>query len=289
MAHFAYQSAEGNNLRQGDLIAKTEAVRGICSAVHPHYLKDDYTHFLVISQSCDLVRRDGTGCVARYVSLAAVRPFDLVLKREIAKHQHSDLETVGCICAKERRPVVERFLERVLNNNEPEYFYLHGDPQLGLPLPSCAFLRLSIAVKAELHYDALLSARVLSLTDAFAAKLGWLIGNVYSRVGTEDWTDYLSGEAFKGWVKDLLDGAVQWHDRKLIQTAAKSLEADTISQGMDAVRARLQATRLPKRKEILLERVQALAEAVHVEPEQANELQKRLRNDPTFAQYAKDR
>jgi len=286
MAHFAYDPPTGSNLRQGDLIAKHPGIQEICRAVHPYYLKEDYTHFLVLSQSCDLVRRPGGSCTARYLSLAAVRPFDLVLAREIARHQHTELERAGCICANEYRQVVEQFVERVLNNNEPEYFYLHADPELDLPSPCCAFLRLSVAVK-ELHYDTLLSARVLSLTDAFAAKLGWLIGNVYSCVGTEDWTDHISGEAFKEWVGKLLDEAVEWHDRKRIQAAVRAIDPGTISKGLDAIRDRLQGLVLPKRKEILLDRVRAIAEALQIDPKQADELEKRLGNDPTFAQYAR--
>ena len=49
----------------------------------------------------------------------------------------------------------------------------------------CVFLALSIAMKAD-HYDTLLSSKVAQLDEIFAAKLGWLVGNQYSRIATPD-------------------------------------------------------------------------------------------------------
>jgi len=60
----------------------------------------------------------------------------------------------------------------------------------------CAFLLLSIALRAE-HYGALLEAKIAQLDDIFAAKLGWLTGNLYSRVGTPDIEDSLKDDAPK--------------------------------------------------------------------------------------------
>ena len=74
-----------------------------------------------------------------------------------------------------------------MKNKEPDYFFLSDDTSLGFPDRMVAFLKLSISLKADLHYDTCLSAKVLGLTDAFKAKLGWLVGNMYSRVGTPDW------------------------------------------------------------------------------------------------------
>ena len=37
----------------------------------------------------------------------------------------------------------------------------------------------------------------IELTDEFKAKLGWLVGNMYSRVGTADWEGIMSPQARK--------------------------------------------------------------------------------------------
>ena len=50
-----------------------------------------------------------------------------------------------------------------------------------------AYLKVSIALKSQEHYDKCLAAKKLELSDEFKAKLGWLVGNMYSRVGTADW------------------------------------------------------------------------------------------------------
>ncbi len=288
MAHFAYQHPAGSSLRQGDLILKKDSIKGVLALAHRYYVeKGDYTHFLVISQSCDLARRDSKPCRARYISLAAVRPLQLVIMREIAKHQKTPAEKVGKLCAKQRRTLVKQFLERLLNNNESEYFYLHEDHELGLPAPSCAFLRLSIAVKAEPHYDALLNARALSLNDTFAAKLGWLVGNMYSRVGTREWVpDPMPRESFDSWIGKLLDEATMWVDDKQLKEARKTLQPDVLRGGMDAVRSHVSETVVKPRKEILLERVAKIAENIGIGREKANNLRSHLDNDPTFTARA---
>lgn len=60
-----------------------------------------------------------------------------------------------------------------------------------------AYLKVSIALKSDEHYDKCLSAKKIELTDEFKAKLGWLVGNMYSRVGTADWEGIMSPQARK--------------------------------------------------------------------------------------------
>ena len=71
------------------------------------------------------------------------------------------------LCSREFHPKLIQFVERLLNNNEDEFFYLYREPDVGMDEDHCAFLHLSIAVKAELHYKTLLAARVLQLTYSF--------------------------------------------------------------------------------------------------------------------------
>ena len=75
---------------------------------------------------------------------------------------------------------------KLLNNNHPEYFYLAEDVDCHLSEACVAFLKLAIPIKSE-HYDRCLAARISQLKEIFQAKLGWLAGNIYSRVGTPDW------------------------------------------------------------------------------------------------------
>ena len=190
MSHFTYQEPDLACLKQGDILKKSDGIRSILEQVHPHYLRDDYQYFVVLTQTCDLVRRDSRQCKSPYITIAAVRSLELLLGMEIDKPQKTQVEIIGGICSLDLKQRMTQFLEHLLKNKEPDYFFLSDDTSLGFPDRMVAFLKLSISLKADLHYDTCLSAKVLGLTDAFKAKLGWLVGNMYSRVGTPDWVSY---------------------------------------------------------------------------------------------------
>jgi hypothetical protein len=57
-AHWTYEDfRDDSDLFQGDILEPTEDLRSILGQVHPHFLHPKYTGFLLITQSCDLVRR----------------------------------------------------------------------------------------------------------------------------------------------------------------------------------------------------------------------------------------
>src|ERR1041385_7046579 len=188
--HFTYEpKPDIKVLCQGDVLTRTEGIDAILREVHPHYLKDDYKYLMVLTQTCDLVRRfEGNRCASRYLTLVAVRPLRLVVERQIERYQHHALEREFGFCNSKNRPKIEEFMESLLNNNNHDFFYLHKEPTIEFIEPHCAFLALSIAVKSEIHYDTCLAAKRLQLSESFQHKLGWLTGNLYSRVGTSDWT-----------------------------------------------------------------------------------------------------
>ena len=132
--HFTYEHSTGSNLLQGDVLEKTELLSDILRKSHPCYLEESYTHFLVISQSCDLVRERnpprGLPCKARYITLAAVRPLSLLLGRLIEASRSTELSRKANVCSESRKGKVREELERLLNNNNHDYFYLHSDPTL---------------------------------------------------------------------------------------------------------------------------------------------------------------
>jgi hypothetical protein len=188
--HFTYEAQPRSDLQQGDLIQRTEAVEALLREVHPHYFQSpNYRYFLVLTQSCDLARRDGKACNGRYITIAAVRPLRTAIEREVQKLQHTDIERRLGFCSNDRQAKLTQFMERLLNNNEEDYFYLHREQSAGLVEDHCAFLQLSIALRAQTHYATLLAARILSLKESFQHKLGYLVGTLYSRVGTEDWLE----------------------------------------------------------------------------------------------------
>ena len=85
----------------------------------------------------------------------------------------------------------------------------------------------SVAIKAD-HYEVLQKARIGQLAKEFRAKLGWLVGNMYSRIGTEDWSEPKERQAEqKKIVKQILepegfDNRPFWISRAQARTAERA-------------------------------------------------------------------
>lgn len=278
--HFTYCKPHGD-LCQGDVLRRTPQMDELLKAVHPHYLEPDYTHFVVLTQTCDLVRRSQQGCKSRYISLAAVRPLSLVVERAICSKQTA-IERAAGVCSSEHKGWLSDFLRKLLNNNLPEYFYLHQDPQLNFPVASCAFLQLSISVRAHQHYGVCLDARMLSLAEGFRAKLGWLVGNLYSRVGTEDWVpEHLNSRSFDEMIEGLLIASCPFVDAAKMKEAQRKLHGRELDP--DALRSFIEAVELPNNRKAVVDRVVKLLQEVAIDDQAVTKVRNRLENDHVIA------
>jgi hypothetical protein len=195
MPHFTYKSPEmieKDALCQGDILEITDDIKTVLEEVHPYFIQERYKYFIVITQSCDLVKRNGNKCKSPYITLAAVRSYEEFIYREMKKD--GAYEEIGELKLLEDKKYNKYYqlLERIFNNTEPEYFFLYKDSELKFNESMIAYLKVTIALKSDLHYDKCLGAKRIELADEFKAKLGWLVGNIYSRVGTTDWTNVKS-------------------------------------------------------------------------------------------------
>lgn len=232
-AHFTYSSLiDLKCLKQGDILAKTDELQELLGAVHPHYTHEDYTHFQVLTQSCDLVRRNGSSkCSSRYISLAAVRPMGTVLNRymesKIPEAQRIKINGSDW-CSDKLKEKMKEAVVTIFNNNDKNLFFLKAVPEHGLTTDSCTFLHLSIAIKASKHYDTCLQAKKIELESNFQSKLGWLVGNLYSRVGTEDFVPgcFDSTKKFKEYVTETLDNHILWVQKEQFSAFKKSYQDD---------------------------------------------------------------
>lgn len=189
--HFTYdENPDDRSLFQGDVLRRTDEINAILEKVYRRYFKEDCRYLIVLTQSCDLVRRNSKPCTARYITLAAVHPLAVAIEREIDRRrvQRPDVEREAGIANTNVKLAIKKFVESLLNNNKSPYFYLHPELEAEFDEPHCAFLRLSIAIKTSEHYDTCLTAKVLQLQPEFQAKLGSLVTELYGRVGTEDFT-----------------------------------------------------------------------------------------------------
>ena len=250
--HFTY-CQPSSDLQQGDILRRTDELIDIIKEYHSYYTKEDYTHFIILTQTCDLVRRKGT-CSASYITLAAIRPFELVLKKEFKKYQNYFSKRAG-VGNKKHKGRLKNFLESLMNNNHKEYFYLHEEHDYGFNQSACVFLRLSVAIKSDVNYEKCLNSRILSLNEVFRAKLGWLVGNIYSRVGTQDWTDSIEKNEFEKFIDDKLEGLFNWYDDKQLKAAEKHADKQLIETGGENLRNYIESIKPPKRKDIVLDRV----------------------------------
>ncbi len=193
--HWTYEkiAPADDSLMQGDILWPTEELKSLFEKVHPHFCDPKYIGFIVITQSCDLVRRDGRTCRADYINLAVIRELESCLSQFF---DHICERVAAGVYLQRSKIQAQQLLERILNQNEQSLglFYLYPDADtVGIADHAVALLRVSVAFRKE-HYDLLRQARKGRLTAEFRSKLGWLVGNLYSRVGTRDWTDNADGE-----------------------------------------------------------------------------------------------
>lgn len=290
MAHFTYvDTPDKDKLNQGDVLKKTEEIKALLEQVHPHYSKEDYQYFCVVSQTCDLVRRTGSPPKSPYITLAAVRPFELFLNREVSKFQKDEIDLKARLVKNNVKALLAQQLERLFNNNELEYFYFHEDASIGFP-QSVAFLRLSIAIKSSLHYDTCLNAKRLQLKDNFQAKLGWLVGNMYSRVGTKDWVpETLKDHEFKKMIEKILEDNFIWVDEKKLKVLKTSLEAMEIGGlEQEEILAELDKIKIKTKKEMFIERLQTiLYDGGYMETKKVRAFMTNIKQDSELGQLFK--
>ena len=216
-----------SDLNQGDIIKPIESVRQIFSEVHKHFLDPKYNAFLVLTQTCDLVRRKGK-CRTNYINLAVVRPLEDVLisllENTCRKVKVSGYLATG-IYEEETKQLAEMLLGRIFNQNEQSFglFFLSESVDTQIEHPSVALLQVSIALRAKEHYDTLVRARSGRLSPPFQSKLGWLIGNLFSRIATPDWPKTKLKEMIEETLEISNDpkNLPQWITRKNVKEADK--------------------------------------------------------------------
>lgn len=193
MPHWTYSKVEAeDDLFQGDIIARSEPLLDLFRRVHRHFCDEKYLAFLITTQTCDLVRRGPKACKTKYINLAVIRSLDDLVPALFKEICGTDLKG---IYLEESKYEARQLLSRIINQNEQAhgFFYLHPDADAGIAVPAIALLRVSIALRSGEHYDLLCKERCGRITTEYRYKLGWLAGNLYSRIDTPDWSDQEGG------------------------------------------------------------------------------------------------
>lgn len=284
--HFTYQPPDKSTLKQGDLLAKNGALSGLIQEVHPFYGQDvRVTHFQVLTQTCDLVRRVSGKCAARYITIAAVRPLDTAIAHALEGFQGKFLIGDVPYCSRDHYVQLRQLVERLYNNNDDEYFFLKAEPSYGLAHDSCTFLPLSIAIRAKEHYEKCVDAKILELRPDFTAKLGWKVGNLYSRIGTDDYAPGtgIGANEFAELVEQTMSRHVRWvpKDRftdlkRLVDTAAKNGDLINLT-GMEENLSAIEQRRRSGRLDTI---VGTISRVLNVPPERKDALRNALSQEP---------
>lgn len=283
--HFCYaRSGEylATELAQGDILKRTHDLDKVLAAVHPHfYMHGKNLYFMVLTQSCDLVVRDGDTGKAPYINIAPVRPLDEVISREIENLRLQKIRGELPLLTHRARARLSEFVRRLINNNVPQYFFLESDgTELGQDC--CAFLRLSIAIKSDLHYQACVNAKFLQLNDSFQAKLGSLVGQLYSRVGTKDW----DAKQLEAKVSQLTKDAAYYLDDGKVKELEREFEARRVvnqSYMFEAKDLTAAIKAIPTKKKIVVGRAADIAaQLLNLDDAARTRLHGRLQADPTL-------
>ena len=283
-AHWAFKEPS-SNLEQGDILRPSPEVVALLQLYHPHYASHPENRFyIVLTQSCDLVWRSD-GIKARYIAIAPVRVLDAVMEREFSS-SIIRLDDGSSFASTRTKTDLERFLGRLINNNEPGYFYIEPEATAGLTEPMCAALALPISFRAE-HYSKFIDARVIGLEDSFQAKLGWLLGQMYSRVGTRDFP----GEEVKAKVSSIVSELAIWLDPRQFDHVVSSFEnerKEDNQKGFVLSDIERIGKTLPKKKDMAINIILDKAAELGIIPNPSTArraLRKGLESDSAFAQY----
>lgn len=262
-SHFVYDEPDSRQLCQGDVLQRTPDLVRLLNKYFPYYgAHQRYVHFMVLTQSCDLVRRDGKTCPASYITVAAIRPIADILLAEADRIQVERLKGTRVLGTKARDKLT-MFLESLMDNNKAGFFYLHTDVNVGISEPCCAVLQLAVSLRAE-HYETCLAAKSAQLKEPFQAKLGWLLGSMYSRVATTEWNDEKPAEKVAGEAARVLKSTFVTCDDEQVKTALADLDgadgADLLSPAELA--KRIQSTKvvpkITKFKERAIQKLEAM-------------------------------
>ncbi len=284
------------HLRQGDLLHRTQALAEALGQAHSYYATaESYTHFLVLTQSCDLVRRKGN-CKSRYITVCAVRPLSLAVERELQRFT-DPLE--GCpvpVGSHEKNVLARQYLERVLNNTVDGIFFIPRGSAETIEEHMCAFLPLSVALRVD-HYETCLGAKVAQTKEIFAAKIGSLASNLYVRIATPDMHERHDRKDVQAYTKRFLDelgySSVLWltpFQRAELESRVAAALAVSGETELTAEQTQQLVKTLPREADALADRsIEVLRSAglIANDPETERKARNLLKNDNKFQRLAK--
>lgn len=280
------------SLAQGDLIQRTTDVQAVLSEAHQYYsIAEDYKYFCVLTQSCDLVKRSG-GIKAPYITIAAVRPLSIFLERALDAFSSKKTSNLR-VGQADRLSFARQLSDRLLNNNEKDVFFIRKSNIFGFNEDLCVYLQLSVALRPQ-HYERLVASKVAQMKSIFSAKLGWMVGQLYSRVGTPDLSDFEADEnAYREkFFDDTVDSQILWltkRQRRLFRALVTDWENAHPGDEVTADVLLSLAEQVPDQKALLADRVvQVLVNKKLIDSADADAIRLEIQNDNALINLARE-
>lgn len=259
-SHWTYEDQRPQgDLYQGDIIDRTGPLLDVLSSVHRHFCDVKYLGFIIVSQTCDMIMR-GDSCKTKYINLAVIRSLESLMPSFL---EEACGTSVPGVYYEDGRGGVKDLIHRIINQNEQALglFYLEPDGDLKIAVESVALLRVSIALQARKHYDIIRDARLGRLKAPFRNKLGWLAGNLYSRVDTPDWPEEVGKKDADKKVDKIFKDITEtlksvWVPRSLFDRALKQ-QPEIVRLGNDQIRSAISAGAPDPPLDVALKRIAA--------------------------------
>lgn len=185
------------SLRQGDLISlKTfkEKYQDIkdetpLDKLYPYFF-NNYKYAVVSSQCCDINKSNSkfkVGCV----QLLAVKEWIVVLRDWLKEKEHIASEENGIITIKKNKPAIKETIKEITNfinhNTHTNFYYPAKKDILITDYSACADIPISLKIKNI--YDCLIESRVTSINKEYRHKLSNFLGNLYFRIGMDEFKE----------------------------------------------------------------------------------------------------
>ncbi len=187
------------SLFQGDIIFLNDVIRGnLISLYQDRVNKAEFA--IILTQSCDLVKRSelGNKCKAQLIHMGLLSAFDDYFFNDLSKYCEKGLfENKVRIIDEGKAQKLQNSLEKLLNNNNNDHFFIPEDSGKGLTSHYIVDLRDQCLLSYE-YFEEILRNKRCELEEIFRAKLGYMVSQLFSRIGTKDWNKKELENTIKG-------------------------------------------------------------------------------------------
>lgn len=222
--HWTYEEVlnPDEDLRQGDILRPNPELYALLKSSYPEFSDLKYIGFMVTTQCCDLVRRKGELCKADFITVAVAQNLDTVIDGFL---ESICPKVTDKVYLQKNKIEATQLLHRIFNQNEQALGLFYLEPSLednmGIWAEAVVFLRNTITFPRD-HYKLLVNARAGRITSEFRNKVGWLVSNLYSRIGTKDWAEMGQEKALNEKILRFLDRTPHsWIDESWVRFAQK--------------------------------------------------------------------